>query len=256
MNDLPVPQDQASALLGQIERIMKMPDVDVSKAQAVIDMYNRERDRQQLDAFNRAMNELQGDIFEVKTTGRNPTFRNAYPKLDDLIREARPYYTDRGFSIRFGTTLQKTPNAEPIPEKWQRVVLIISHVGGHWEEHAMDGPPDLSSGRVPRSPIQSIGSTNTYLRRYLLQMALNLIAGVDDDGEGGGLSPLTPEQIDSIQKLIAEAGLTGEEVTSILRTYGGATSLAEINALDLTRLSNTFINIKRKKEEELANGDA
>lgn len=251
MNDLPVPQDQAAALLGQIERIMHSPDADVSKAQAVIEMYNRERDRQQLDQFNRAMNELQTEIFSVKTTGRNPTFRNAYPKLDDLIREARPYYTKHGFSIRFGTTMQKT-QAEPVPDKWQRVVLIISHIGGHWEEHAMDGPPDISrNDRVPRSPVQSIGSTNTYLRRYLLQMSLNLIAGIDDDGEGGGLSPLTPEQMDDIKKLIAESGLTTNEVSNILRTYGGATSLDDIKARDFAKVCNTFSNIKKHKEEEV-----
>ena len=253
MNDI-VPA-HANVILAQIERILKS-DVDPAKAQAVIDMFNKERDRQQLEEFNRALHGFQSEVYEVATTGKNPTFKNAYAKLHDLIKETQSYRAKYGLSIRFGTTLQKS-EAPPIREGWQRVVLIISHTGGHWEEHYLDGPPDISSNtRVPRSPVQSVGSTNMYLRRYLFQMALNLVPGgdpADDDGEQRGLDPLTPDQIDEIKKLIAEAGLTTDEVSSLLKAID-ATPLSEITTRYYTRLVNTLINRKKRKEEEV-NGE-
>lgn len=253
MNDLPVPSPaHASALLMQIERLVRS-DIEPTRIQAVLDMYNAERNRAQLEEFNRALAGLQSEIFEVSASGRNPTFRTAYPKLHDLLKESQPYRSKYGFSIRFGTSLQKTEAPAP-REGWQRVVLIISHTGGHWEEHYIDGPPDISrSERVPRAAVQSIGSTNTYLRRYLFMMILNLVPGGDphdNDGESGGLTPLTPEQIDEVKKLIEEAGLTADEVSSLLKAVD-ATTLAEITSRYYPRLVNTLINRKKRKEEEV-----
>ena len=132
------------------------------------------------------------------------------------------------------------------------MVIIIEHTSGYWEEHHMDGPPDLSSGRVPRSPIQSVGSTNTYLRRYLLQMALNLIPeGAPEDNDGEPMRqdvPVTPEQVKELVQLLNDCGMSDNEASSLLKRYG-ATTLAEVRSGDFEQFANTLIGRKKLRDE-------
>lgn len=248
MNDLPAPQ-HADTLLQQIDRLVRS-DIPVERVQALLDLYNQERARVAQEQFNQAMTLLQAEIFEVASTGKNPTFRTAYPKLHDLLKEARPIYTKYGFGIRYGSTLQKTP-PPPLREGWQRVVIITSHNGGHWEEAFLDGPPDVQQGARARTPVQAIGSTTTYLRRYLFMMVLNLVPGgdpTDDDGAGGGDTPITAEQIAEINRLIADVPLTSEETSNLLLAMN-VSAVEDIRAGDYPRVANTLINRKRRKEE-------
>lgn len=244
-----------NTLLAQIERLLHS-DVPPERMMAVFDLFNRERERAQRKAFNDDLAGLQSEIFEISTSGKNPTFRSAYPKLHDLIKETQAVRSKYGISVRFGTTLEKS-EAPPLRDGWQRVVAIVSHAEGHWEEHYLDGPPDISRNeRVPRSPVQSVGSTNTYLRRYLFMMVLNLVPGgmpEDDDGAGGQDAPITPEQVDEISTHISELGLSTGEIASLLKAVDART-IPEIRARDSARIINTLISRKKRREEE-ANGN-
>ena len=256
MNDLPVPT-HSDTLLAQIERLVRS-DIDPSRIQAVMDLYNQERDRQQLEAFNRDQAELQSEIFEVAAKGNNPTFRSAYPKLHDLLKEARPYYTAKGFAVRFGTTLQKT-NAPPPREGWIRVVIVVSHNAGHWEENYLDGPPDIQTGGGSRgrTAVQAVGSTVTYLRRYLLMMALNLVPGgdpTDDDGRGGQDTPVTPEQAEEIKKLVSEANMDEAELGRLLASDRlRAKTIDDIPSVEYTSVVSTLKRVKERKAENNGN---
>ena len=251
MNDVALPVAHADTILSVIERLARSTDVDTAHMKAMLDMFNAERDRQQRREFDDAMSALQSEIFEISTSGRNPTFRTAYPKLHDLIKESRPFLAKHGFSIRFGTTLQKIAEQPALQSGCQRIVLTISHVGGHWEESHMDGAPDISrSERVPRSPIQSIGSTNTYLRRYLYMMALNLVPGgdpTDDDGRGAIDASITPEQVREITSHIADLSLTPQEVENLLLAVEAQT-IPGIPARHYARVVNTLINRKKRQQ--------
>lgn len=77
-------------------------------------------------------------------------------------------------------------------EKAITVTCRITHILGHYEETSLTAFPDDSGGK---NPIQSIGSTVSYLQRYTL-LALTGLATkeMDDDGQG------TTEYIDDKQK--------------------------------------------------------
>lgn len=243
---LPAAETHAGTILQTIERLVRS-DIDPQRVQAMLDLYNRERDRAQLEAFNRDLAELQSEVFEVSASGRNPTFRSAYSTLHDLLKESRPHYTRYGFGIRYGSTLQKTAGP-PLREGWTRIVLIMSHREGHWEESFLDGPPDTS--RSGRTPVQNVGSTATYLRRYLLMMALNLVPGGDPtDDDGAFREPITPEQIAEIQQLAKDAGLTDKEFQNLLVAVNAKT-VEEIRGSFYPRIVNTLINRKKRQEQE------
>lgn len=239
------PETHAGSILQMIERFVRS-DIDPQRVQALLDLYNQERDRAQLEAFNADLAELQSEVWQVAASGHNPTFRTAYPKLHDLLKEARPYYTKHGFAIRFGTALRRTA-APALQQGWVRVVLIISHNQGHWEEHYLDGPPDTS--RSGRTPVQAVGSTVTYLRRYLLMMIINLVPGGDPtDDDGAGTAPITPEQVAEIHKLAREAGLANGDLEKLLVAVNAA-KIEEIQASYYPRIVNTLIHRKERREE-------
>lgn len=172
-------------LMSFIERAARDPGFDLVKFEAMLRLQREVEHDQQRRAFNTDMALAQSEIGAIARTGKNPSFNNPYAKLEDLDRAARSIYTGHGFTVRYGSMLS-SPNAPPIPPNHTRMVLIISHRDGYVEEHHLDGPLDTQTGSRARSPIQAVGSTGTYLRRYLLQMVLNLVpAGdpVDDDGE-------------------------------------------------------------------------
>ena len=251
MNDLPVPAPaHASALLMQIERLVRS-DVEPSRIQSVLDLYNQERTRAQMEDFNRDLAGLQSEIFEISSSGTNPTFRSGYPKLHDLLKETRPLCAKYGISIRFGSSLQKTPNPPPLREGWQRVVCITSHVGGHWEESYLDAPPDIQQGARARTPVQAIGSTNTYLRRYLVMMTLNLVPGgmpEDNDGERIASEYLLPNQVDLLKKHVTGLGFTAERIADMLSHYD-ATDYTQIKRRDFDQLLNQLVRLQKEASE-------
>jgi hypothetical protein len=68
-----------------------------------------------------------------------------------------------------------------------RITCTVAHDSGYFEENYLDAPVTTTGsqgGRMAITPVQAIGSTVTYLRRYLLGMVWNtVLADDDDDGE-------------------------------------------------------------------------
>jgi hypothetical protein len=60
----------------------------------------------------------------------------------------------------------------------------LTHLpGGHYEDSSMPAPPDTTGGK---SNEQAVGSTNSFLRRYIACNIFNIVVvGDDDDGTGG-----------------------------------------------------------------------
>jgi hypothetical protein len=102
-----------------------------------------------------------------------------YAKLETIDRDMRPIYTRHGFSVRYGS-------AAPLKDGWIRITCTVAHSGGYFEEHYLDAQLDTagSKGTANKPPIQAVGSSVTYLRRYLLTMVFNIVLADDDDDDG------------------------------------------------------------------------
>lgn len=166
------------ALLSFIERAARDPEFNVEKFSVLLDKQQemlRERARQE---FNSAMSEVMADIGPVIRDRLNPAVNRKYATLEAIDAVARPEYSKHGFAVRFGCD-------KPPKDGWMRITCTVSHSGGYSEQNYLDSPVDLQQGARARTPVQAVGSTITYLRRYLLQMAFNIVLADDETDDDG-----------------------------------------------------------------------
>jgi hypothetical protein len=168
-----------SALLSFIERAARDETFDINKFEALLRMQREVAHEQAQQAFNAAMARVEAEIGPVLRDRLNPAVNRKYATLEAIDAAARPVYSRHGFSVRFGCD-------KPPKEGWMRITCTVSHVGGYSEQNYLDSPVDIQHGARARTPVQAVGSTITYLRRYLLQMSMNIVLAddeTDDDGE-------------------------------------------------------------------------
>jgi hypothetical protein len=161
--------------------------IDIAKLQALLDMQRQVSQDRSKRMFNTAMASAQAEMLPVIRDAQNTHTKSKYARLETIDGQMRPIYTHHGFAVRYGS--------QPCSrEGWMRITITISHAGGHWEENYLDAPPDEagSRGTTNKTPIMAVGSSVTYLRRYLLCMAFNIVLAddlaPDDDGAPVGQS--------------------------------------------------------------------
>ena len=170
----------SNTLLSFIERASRDDNFSVEKFGELLRLQrDAEHDRAR-KMFNQAMAAAQSEMQSVVRDASNKHLGNKYAKLETIDAAMRPIYTRNGFSVRFGSA--------PAPhEGWMRITCTVAHDGGYFEENYLDSPVTTTGsqgGRMAITPVQAIGSTVTYLRRYLLSMVMNVVlADDDDDGE-------------------------------------------------------------------------
>lgn len=182
-------------------------------------------------AFNEAIAEAKA---RVRPVVRNREGHNSkrYADFAAIATAVDPILADLGLSYRF-----RTEQGERI-----NVTCILSHRDGHQETTTLSGPPDASGSK---NAIQAIGSTLTYLQRYSLVQMLGLAASDDDDGKAGGAgTPISTEQIHTIQRLVLESGAN---VTAFLN-YMKAESISDIPAAKYKEAVAMLEQKKRAKQ--------
>ena len=154
-------------------------DLDPAAFKEFLTMYREEQDRNALAAFNEAYAATCAEILKVKKDKTNPLFRARYSSYEALWDAVEPVANRYGLRVSFGT--EPTGNPDML-----RLFIIIAK-GTHTQREGIDfsvpneGP---KGGRPAMTPAQAMGSAITYARKYLLQLALNLVPSekTDDDG--------------------------------------------------------------------------
>lgn len=173
------PMVAGNAIINVIERASTNPEVDIDKMERLLVMHERITERDAKAAFSAAMAEMQGELPTVSEKGEisvNGQVRSKYARFEDINEAVRPILRKHGFAVSFRT---KT-DSQSIS-----VTGILSHKQGHSEETTMQLPADLSGAK---NTVQSVGSSVSYGKRYVLQAMLNITtSGEDDDGRAAGL---------------------------------------------------------------------
>ena len=133
---------------------------------------------------------------KVSFTSKKTQMKTEYSfaKLQQIQKQIDPILSKLGLSYSFKSKEENNKLT---------ILCVASHESGHQETTQMSAPMDVSGNK---NPIQSIGSTNTYLMRYTLCNAFGISADEDNDGQTALKKPLPPvseKDIDALkEKLI------------------------------------------------------
>ena len=184
------PSDNPSTGLALIERVMLDPRADVEKLERMMGMYDRLKAKEAELAYNaakgRILKKLAGIkiventsvLYEIeKGKPQNATYEAfKYAPLEEIDKHLRPLLAGEDMDLSY--------SAEP--REGGDIVIRgrLKHLpGGHYEDSLMPAPPDTTGGK---SNVQAVGSTNSFLRRYVVCNIFNIVVvGDDDDGTGG-----------------------------------------------------------------------
>lgn len=219
------------------------PQVDISKMKELLAMKERIDAQAASTAFNVAMRDAQAEIPAVLRDSQNEHTRSRYAKLEAIDAQIRPIYTRHGFSLSF--------NSPTTDDSGVTVSCTAFHASGHSRDYQLSGSLDGagSQGKSNKTNIQALGSTVTYLRRYLTCMIFNVVlTNEDNDGNvGKSATAITQEQADNVECLISELGLDPKALTNFL-TIMEAKTVREIKA-DRYRQAMTLLQAKRRSAQ-------
>jgi hypothetical protein len=230
-------EDSRSQVMSIIEHCATNPEFSVEKMRALLDM-KRELDAQQAEqAYNVAMRRAQERMKPVVRDKLNKGNNSKYAPLETIHECCKLIWLEEGFSL-------SSHNAPSPKEGWYGVVTTCRHIGGHKTEHFLDGPPDdagLRDGKN-KTPIQGLGSTISYLRRYLALEIFDItLIGEDRDGQRG-IERITEKQSLEIQDYINVNNLPAP---GFLRAFG----IESVDDLPAHEHAEAWRRLRAKKAE-------
>ena len=185
-------QDRRTAppRLALIERVALDPRADVEKLERMMAMYERLKAKEAELAYNAAKGRILKKLARIKIIrnrsvlyeiekgnpqkGTYEAFK--YAPLEEIDKHLRPLLAKEDMDLSYSD--------EPREDGGILIRGRLKHLpGGHYEDSFMPAPLDTSGGK---SIVQGVGSTNSFLRRYVACNIFNIVVvGNDDDGGGG-----------------------------------------------------------------------
>jgi hypothetical protein len=198
--------DSSSTVLELIERVVLDPRAGVEKLDRMMAMYERQKAKEAELGFNAAKGRILKKLAGIKFGKNRPAIYEIekgkpqrgtyeafkYAPLEEIDKHLRPLLLEEEMDLSYSD--------EPREHGWILIRGRLKHLpGGHFEDSFMPAPPDTSGGK---SIVQGVGSTNSYLRRYIACNIFNIVVvGDDDDGNGGTIDEAqTHTLLDLIKK--------------------------------------------------------
>lgn len=214
-------------ILTVLARAASDPATDVTKLTALVGLYERIKASEANVAYATALAEMQTELPLISERGGIKNSRgdvqSAYAFWEDIVGQITPILSKHGFSLSFRTGSGSVGHStDGTPIQGVSVTGILTHKGGHSAETTLALPVDTSGSK---NPVQAVGSSVSYGKRYTASALLNLRTGEkDDDGQAGGGS--APQFIDETQQADLKALLeeTGANFPAFLKW-------AKVNAL-------------------------
>lgn len=209
---------QEISVLATISRLALDPKCDMEKLERLMALQERMEAKSALEAFNAAFAEMQCAMPSVEKRTENTHTKKMYADLDDINFAVRPVMAKYGFGVSFKIVNQANGVS---------ITGILMHKSGHREETTMILPLDVGAGR---SAVQSVGSTTTYGKRYVMCALLNITSGDDNDNDGykEPTDPLvTPVQARQVQALLDKCSETAQGKFADL--YGEPANVTKAN---------------------------
>jgi len=184
------PSDCPSTVLALIERVALDPRADVEKLERMMAMYERLKAKEAELAYNAAKGRIQKKLAGIKIVKNRPALYEIergkpqkgtyeafkYAPLEEIDKHLRPLLAEEDMDLSYSDK----------PREGGGILIRgrLKHLpGGHYEDSFMPAPLDTTGGK---SDVQAVGSTNSFLRRYVACNIFNIVVvGDDNDGTGG-----------------------------------------------------------------------
>lgn len=237
-------QDMSVALLDVVARAASDTNVDVGKMQQLLEMQERIMAKQAEMAFNRAMQAAQDEMKPVVRDAENKHTNSRYARLETIDNAIRPIYTRHGFSLTFNSAPPAKPGAV-------RIICECLHSAGFKKLYELEGDLDLagSQGKANKTGIQALGSSTSYLQRYLTKMIFNItLTNEDNDGNVSGKC-ISDRQAQAIEDLLFELGMNQDPALAKFLETINASSVRGMHPA-VYPVAMNFLQMKRRKGQQ------
>lgn len=195
----------------------------------------------ELNELYTALAKAQLEMEIAKTDSSNPFFKSKYADLASVVKASRPFLAKNGLGV--SQFPRETSEGSVLHTR-------LCHSSGQWLESQMALKP------LKADP-QTLGSTLTYLKRYMYASLVGVVASdEDDDGEtamasarSNSAAPLASQTITKAQLQILSQELDGFEdlLESILKGFK-ISKLSDLLSKHYTQCITRIKEIKRAKE--------
>ncbi len=254
------PSDSASTVLALIERVALDSRVDVEKLERMIAMHERIQAKEAELAYNAAKGRILKKLARIKIVKNKSALYEIekgrpqkgiyeafkYAPLEEIDKHLRPLLAEEDMDLSYSDEPQTGGD-----------ILIrgrLKHLpGGHYEDSFMLAPLDTSSGK---SHVQAVGSTNSFLRRYVACNIFNIVVvGDDDDGAEGTIDQAQTKTIlDLVKKAkVGSKFLKYMKAQSVEEAGSLEAAIASIAARDYRKAISTLEEQMSKAEVSHAN---
>lgn len=181
------PQSASNEMAMMIMNMASNPDVDTDKLEKLMDLYERDADRQAKIAFNKDFTSMQSEITTVSKS--KVAHKWKYATLEDIVDIVRPTLQEFGFAISFDI------------DTAEKVIVTCNLM--HREGHSISTTITLMPDKVSQNVVQSIGSSVSYGKRYTIMSLLNIATRDDDDAQSSASNQgrtVTAFQAETLEK--------------------------------------------------------
>jgi hypothetical protein len=241
--------------LALIERVALDPRADVQKLEQLTVMYDRVKANEAEFAYNAAKGRILKKLAGIKIVKNRPVLAESdngkqrgtseafkYAPLEEIDKHLRPLLVEEEMDLSYSD--------EPCEGGGILVRGRLKHLpGGHYEDSFMPAPLDTTGGK---SNVQAVGSTNSFLRRYVACNIFNIVVVADDDDGNGGT--IDEVQTKTIVELIKKA-----KVGPKFLKYMKAQSVDEAGSLEAavaTIAARDYRKAVSTLEEQIAKAEA
>ncbi len=173
-------QQQPTSLYAVFAEMARDTRIEPSRIAQLMELQERAERREAERQFGNALREAQSEMAPIWRNRKNPATNSTFADLEAVDAVARPVYTKHGFALTF--------TSKPAEKGYATVCCTVMHSGGFAKDYELTGELDTAGpkGGATKTGIQGLGSSVSYLRRYLEAMIWNLIFSDDKDGNSAG----------------------------------------------------------------------
>lgn len=240
-----VRQEDAPQGLTLIERALDR-GVDMETIERLVALQERKEARDAERAMAEALAAFQAQCPAVRRVATADVRKNGqkvydygFAPYDEIIRVIRQPLADNGLSYTHDTKMEGNTLT---------VTCTLQHTAGAKRTATFTGPFDNSGGK---NPLQGIGSTRSYGKRYTLTDVLGLATEEDDDGVGSHGRDEPPVNADQLKRLNALADEAGADKAAFCKLMG----VESMAAIPATQYNLAQLTLKKKIEEQGAGGE-